>query len=70
VSRKRLALLIALAVLVVILATSSASAVSDVDTSHTYSDISNNEITASQTEASNSSAGATIRITMTAVFDG
>jgi hypothetical protein len=70
VSRKRLALLIALVVLVVTLASSSASAVSDVDTSRTYSDISNNEITASQTEASNSSAGVTIRIMMTGVFDG
>jgi len=61
---KRLILLVALVVLVVILAGSSPSAVSDSDTSPTYSDISNNEMTTNQTQASNSSASGTITITM------
>ena len=61
---KRLILLIALAVLVVILAGSSASAVSDTRVCLTESDIPDNEITTRQTEASNSSASATITITM------
>ena len=59
---KKLILLIALVVLVMILAGSSASAVSD--TTPIDSDIPHNEITASQTEASNSSASAAIMITM------
>jgi len=66
---ERLALLIALVVLVVILAGSSASAVSDTRVSLTDSNIPDNGITTSQTEASNSSASATITITMYAVAD-
>jgi hypothetical protein len=66
---KRLILLIALVVLVVILAGSSASAVSDVNASLADSNIPNNEITTHQTEASNSSAGATITITMTGILN-
>jgi hypothetical protein len=57
-------LLIALVILVVILAGSSASAVSDSHTSPTYGDISSNEIVTNQTQATDSSAGATITITM------
>ena len=67
VKLKRLILLIAL---LVILAGSSASAVSDTSASLTGSNIPHNEITTSQTEASNSSASATITITMYAVADG
>ena len=66
---KRLILLIALVVLVGILAGSSASAVSDTDASLADSNIANDEITTSQTEASNSSASASITITMYAVAD-
>jgi hypothetical protein len=39
------------------------------DTSPTYSDISNNEATTNQTQAGNSSASATITITMIGVLD-
>jgi len=66
---KRLILLIALVVLVVILAGSSASAVSDIRVSLVDSNIPDNKITTSQTEAGNSSASATITITMYAVAD-
>jgi hypothetical protein len=62
VRMKRLTFLIALVVLVVILAGSSASVVSDTTTIE--SDIPDNEITSGQTEASNSSASATTTITM------
>ena len=55
---KMLILTVALAGLVMVLAGSSASAVSD--TAPTDSSILDNEITTNQTEASNSSAGATI----------
>ena len=61
---KRLILLIVLVVLIVILAGSSASAVSDTRVSLTDSNIPDNELTTRQTEASNSSASATITITM------
>jgi hypothetical protein len=61
---KRLILLVVLVVIVIILAGSSASAVSDSDTSPTYGDISTKEIATTQTEASDSSASATITITM------
>ena len=56
-------------VLVVILAGSSPSAVSDNDTSPTGNDISNQEVTTSPTEASNPSTSAAITITMTGVRD-
>ena len=65
VRMKRLTFPIALVVLVVILAGSSASVVSDTTTIE--SDIPDNEITTSQTEASNSSASATTTITTYAV---
>ena len=58
---KRLILLIALVVMLPVLVVS--------DTSLTASSIPDNEITASQTEASNSSASATITITMYTVAD-
>ena len=54
---------------VVVLAGLSASAASDTGASLRDSNIPNNEITTSQTEASNSSASATITITMSAVGD-
>ena len=66
---KRLILLIVLVVLVMILAKLPASAVYDTGASPTDSNIPDNEITTSQTEASNSSASATITITMYAVAD-
>ena len=66
---KRLILLIAVVVLVMILANLPASAVSDTGASLADSNISDNELTTSQTEASNSSASATITITMYAVAD-
>ena len=66
---KRLVLLIALVMLVMILAGSSASAVSDTNASLTVNNIPNNEITTSQTEASNSSGSATITITMYTMAD-
>jgi hypothetical protein len=66
---KRLILLIALVVLVMIIAGLSAPVVSDTGTSLTDSNIPGNEITTSQTEAGNSSASATITITMYAVAD-
>jgi hypothetical protein len=61
---RRLILLVTLVVLVVLLAGSSAWAVSDSDGSPTHSDIYNNEITTNQTEGSNSLASATITIRM------
>jgi len=61
---KRLILLIALVVLVMLLAGSSASAVSDSDASLGDSNIPDNEITTRRTEANNSSASARITITM------
>ena len=64
---KRLIPLIALVVLIVILAESSASAVSDTGYSLDGSYIPDNELATSQTEASNSSASATITITMTGI---
>jgi hypothetical protein len=66
---KRLILLIALAVLVMILAGSSASAVSDNSPSLADSNIPTDEIVTRQTEASNASASATITITMTGILD-
>ena len=64
---KRLILLTGLVVLVMILAKLPASVVSDTSSSIANSNIPDNEITGSQTEASNSSASATITITMYAV---
>ena len=64
---RRLIFLVTLGVLVVILAGSSVSAVSD--TTPIDSDISDNEITTSETQASNSSASATITITMTGALN-
>jgi len=64
---KRLILLIALVVLVMILAKLPASVVSD--TSLADSSIPDNEITTGQPEASNSSASATITITMTGILN-
>jgi hypothetical protein len=66
---KRLILLIALVVLVVILASLPTSAVSDTNPSLADSNTLDNEITARQAQASNSSASATITITMYAVDD-
>ena len=66
---KRLIVSIVLVVLVMILAGSSTSAVSDTNPSLADTSIPDNEITASQTKASNSSASATITITMTGVLD-
>jgi hypothetical protein len=66
---KRLILLIALVVLVMILAKLPASVVSDTRTSLADSNISDNETITSQTETSNSSVSATITITMYAVAD-
>ena len=63
---KRLILLVAL---VVILAGLSASVASDTSISIGDTNIRDNEIATSQTEASNSSASATITITMYAVAD-
>ena len=62
---KGLILLIALAMLVIILAGSSTSAVSDTHSSIADNNIPNDEIATSRTEASNSSASATITITWT-----
>jgi len=53
---RSLILLVTLVVLAVILAGSSASAVSDSDGSATHTDIYNNEITTNQTEGRHSSA--------------
>ena len=64
---KRLALLIALMALVVLLARSSTSAVSDNGNSLADSDIPCDEITTSQAQVSDSSANATITIAMYAV---
>ena len=66
---KRLILLIALVMLVMILAGSSASAVSDTNPSLADTGVPDNEITSSQTQVGNSSASATITITMYAVAD-
>jgi hypothetical protein len=65
VRMKRLTFLIALVVLVVILAGSSAHVVSNTTT--VESDIPDNKMTSTQTEASNSSASATITIITYAV---
>ena len=67
---KRLILLIALVVLVMILAGLSASVVSGTGTSIDDTSIPDSEVTRSITKASNSSASATITITMYAVADG
>ena len=61
--------LIPLIALVVILAGIPVLVVSDTGASPTDSNIPDNEITTSQTEASNSSASGTITITMTGVID-
>jgi len=61
--------LILLIALVMVLAVSSASAVSDTSASPGDSNIPDNEITTRQTKASNSSASGTIKITMYAVAD-
>lgn len=66
---KRLILLIALVVLVMILASLPGSVVSDTSAPLADSSTSDNEITTSQTEASNSSASATITITITRILD-
>lgn len=66
---KRLILLIALVVLVMILTSLPMSAVSDASASLADSNIPDKETIASQTEAGNSSASATITITMYAVMD-
>ena len=66
---RRLILLIALVVLVVILARSPASVVSDTGASLADTNIPDNEVTSSVSKASNSSASATITITMYTVAD-
>ena len=66
---KRLILLIALVVQVMVLAGSSASAMPDTEISLSASNIPETETSFAQTEASNSSTGATITITMYAVDD-
>ena len=66
---KRLILLIALVMLVVILAKLPGPVVSDTGALLADSNIPNNEITTSQTKVGNSSASATITITMYAVAD-
>ena len=66
---KGLILLIALVMLVMILAGSSAWAVSDSDAPFADSNIPDNEINTTQTEAGNSSASATITITMTGALN-
>jgi len=66
---KRLILLIALLLLVMILAKLPASVVSDTGTPLADSKIPHNEISTSQAQANNSSASATIPITMYAVAD-
>ena len=62
---KRLIILIALMVLVMILAGSYASAVPDTRAALADNNAPNNELTNNQTKASNSSVGATIMITWT-----
>jgi len=66
---KRLILLIALVMLVIITAKLPVSVVSYTSSSLVDSNIPDKEITTSQTEASNSSASATITITMYTVDD-
>ena len=66
---KRLILLVALVALVMILAKLPASAVSDASGSLAYSSIPDNEITTGPAEASNSTASATITITMTGILN-
>jgi hypothetical protein len=66
---RRIIILIALVVLVIILAKLPASVVSYTSASLIDGNIMGNGITNSQTEASNSSASATITITMYAVAD-
>ena len=63
---KRLVLLVAFAVILAILC---APVVSDTSARRANSNIRDNEMTSSQTEASNSSASATMTITMYAVAD-
>jgi hypothetical protein len=67
---KRLILLIVLVVLVMILAKLPAYVVSDTSVSLADNTIPDKEITTNQTAASNSSASATITITMTGILDG
>lgn len=64
---KKLILLVALAALVVLLARLPTSVVSDTSASRADSNIPDNELTTSQTAATNSSASATITITIYAV---
>ena len=66
---KRLILFVALVVLVMILVGPSASVVSNTDYSIADSNMPHNKITTSQSKASNSSASATITITMYTVGD-
>ena len=66
---KRLILLIVLVVLVIILAKLPVSVVSDSSVSLAGSNIPDDEITTSQTQASNASASTTITITMYTVAD-
>ena len=66
---KRLILLIALVMLVVILARLPRPVVSDTGASLADSNIPDSEMTTIQVEASNSSASATITITMTGILD-
>jgi len=64
---KRLIFSTILVALIVILAESAASAVSENDTSPTYADMSTGEIATNQTQASNAPASATVTITICAV---
>ena len=66
---KKLILLIALVLLVSVLAQSPGSVVSDTSTSLADSNISDNQMTTSQPQASNSSTSGAITITMTGVLD-
>jgi hypothetical protein len=66
---QRLILVIVLVVLVAVLASLPTSAVSDNSPSLADSNVPDSEIAASQTGATNSSASATITITMTGVMD-
>ena len=66
---KKLILLIAVVVLVMILEGSSTSAVSDTGAALTDSSVPNNELTNRQSQASNCSASGIITITMTEMLD-
>lgn len=66
---KRLIVLVALVVLVMILVKLPASAVSDTDASLADSNMPDDELTTYQAEVSNSSASAAITITMYAMDD-